>query len=74
MSERRPRQRWKRNMYTAILLLAMLDSIIISGSLNMTRIAIAFAVTLTVALFVALIWRRNTKLEKETTNRQSRAS
>ena len=63
---RKPPSRWRGNMVTAVLLLAVLDYIIVSPSPNPTRIVFALIVTLAVLGFVAETWRRNKKLERET--------
>jgi ABC-type anion transport system duplicated permease subunit len=52
-------------MLTAFLFLVVLDAIILSASPDLTRIVIAILVTLAVSLFVAVIWHRNSRLEKK---------
>ena len=65
--ERKPPLRWRRNMMSAVLLLAVLDFIILSGSQNTTGLSIAVIVTVAVGIVVARIWQRNVRLEKRIT-------
>jgi len=51
-------------MGTAALFLVALDAIILVGPYSQARIVIAAAVSLMVALSIALIWHRNTRLER----------
>jgi len=52
-------------MVSSLFLLAVLDYIILSPSPDITRTAIALAVTLAVLSFIGVTWRRNTTSEKE---------
>ncbi len=65
MTSSRPAPRnWRRRMGTAALFLVALDAIILVGPYSQARIVIAAAVSLMVALSIALIWHRNTRLER----------
>jgi hypothetical protein len=52
-------------MGTAVLFLVLLDGIILFPSPTAVRVDIALGVTAVVALAIAAIWRRNTRLERE---------
>jgi Ca2+/Na+ antiporter len=61
---RRPPKGWRRNMAVSGLLLLLLDAIIISPSPTSFRIDLALVVAVIVLLSIAMIWRRNTRLER----------
>ena len=70
----RPRpapRNWRRRMGTAVLFLLALDALILVGPYSQTRLVIAVTISLMVALSICLIWRRNTRLEGLTRDRDS---
>jgi hypothetical protein len=62
--ERKPPQKWRRNMAAAAAFLAILDTVILSAAPNTTRIAFALVVTIVVGYAILRIWLSNIKLEK----------
>lgn len=53
-------------MVTAILFLVILDAVILSLSTGALGLSVAIVVTLIVGALIAMIWRRNTRLEMRT--------
>ena len=51
-------------MATAALLLLLLDAIIVSPSPSTERLVFAIVIALIVLLAIAVIWRRNTRMER----------
>jgi hypothetical protein len=62
--KRAPPKTWRRNMVASVVFLVILDAVIISPGVDLTRVVFAAVVTAVVGLSVAKIWRSNTELEK----------